>query len=72
MKERLLTLVLACGALFLFYAFFLPEPVPKDVNLTQPLSDELGPMVISALQRWLEKEHVKVIGELSRTLRQTA
>ena len=61
MKERLVTLALACGAFALFYALFLPTPIPKDLQATQPLSAEQGPNGYFALRSWLEGEGLRVI-----------
>jgi len=60
MKERLLTFALAVGALALFYALFVPKPVPKGAQITQPLTTETGPNGYSVLYRWLDSEHIRV------------
>ena len=61
MKERFLTFCLALGALFLFYALFLPKPTPEGAQVSQPLTTERGPNGYFALQHWLGEERVRVL-----------
>lgn len=60
MKQRLWTLVLALGALMLFYEFFLPKPLPDLAKPSMPLSIDAGPDGELAMWRWLMAEHVPV------------
>ena len=60
MKERLITLGLAVGALILCYALFLPKPPPEHL-LTRPLSDDPGAAGYQAAWRWLNAVHVPVV-----------
>ena len=60
MKERLITLVLAIGALALCYALILPKPAREDQAARRPLSTELGPSGYQAAWRWLKSERVPV------------
>jgi hypothetical protein len=58
LKERLVTLVLAIGALALCYALFLPKPPREEQAPPRPLSTELGPAGYQAAWRWLKAERV--------------
>ena len=60
MKDRLVTLGLALGALALFYVLFLPKPAPADSEPALPLSTELRPNGYQAAWRWLKSERVSV------------
>ena len=60
MKDRLVTLGLAFGALTLFYILFLPKPAPADREPVLPLSTELRPNGYQAAWRWLRSERVSV------------
>ena len=59
MKERLLVLALAAGALGLVYLFYFPKPqaVSQD-GLVFPLSTESRPDGLLAVWRWLGDQHV--------------
>jgi hypothetical protein len=57
-KERLLTLVLALGALALFYTLLFPKPTPEDERASQPLSTDGGPDGELAIWRWLQQEAI--------------
>jgi uncharacterized protein DUF4350 len=60
-KDRLLTLAMAVGALVAFYALFVPKPdLPQD-RITRPLSTEAGPNGYLGLQRWLENARIPVV-----------
>jgi hypothetical protein len=60
-KDRLLTLALAVGALVSFYVLFVPKPdLPQD-RVTRPLSTEAGPNGYLGLQRWLENARIPVV-----------
>lgn len=61
MKERWLTLLLAIGALMLFYALVFPKPVPEAEKISQPLSNDTGAAGEAALWRWLSAEKIPVV-----------
>lgn len=61
MKERLVTLGLALGALALFYALFLPKPVNEQAQPARPLSTEVRDEGYQALWRWLQAQGIRVI-----------
>lgn len=61
MKDRLLTLALAIGALVAFYAVMAPKPSAPAQKATRPISVEAGPNGYLGLVRWLESERVPVI-----------
>lgn len=60
MRERWLTLLLAAGALALFYALFFPKPRAQHLRLDNgsPLSTDGRPDGYLALWRWLEEERI--------------
>ena len=58
MKERLLVLALAAGALAAFYALFLPRPSGEPAGLVLPLSSESRPEGYLAVWRWLEEQRI--------------
>ncbi len=60
MKERLVTLSLAAGALLLCYALFFPKPPANSQAPARPISSELGPSGYQAAWRWLAAERVPV------------
>lgn len=60
MKDRLITLVLALGALVLFYALFFPKPAPEDDSTVLPVSTETKADGYQALWRWLQDQHIPV------------
>jgi hypothetical protein len=60
MRQRLLTLVLALGALLLFYQFFLPKPPPEQAKPSEPLSTDAGPDGELAMWQWLKGEGIAV------------
>jgi Domain of unknown function (DUF4350) len=60
LKERLITIGLAVGALFLCYALFFPKPRTDEAAPPRPLSSELGPTGYQAAWRWLAAEHIPV------------
>ena len=60
MKERLVTLGLALGALAVFYVLFLPKPRP-DFNVPMPLSSESASSGYLAAWRWLKGERLPVV-----------
>ena len=61
MKDRLVTLALAVGALVAFYALFGPKPDLPQERVTRPLSTEAGPNGYLAMQRWLAGARIPVI-----------
>jgi hypothetical protein len=60
MKERLVTLACALGALALFVTLFLRGAGTARPEITLPTSIELGDNGLSAALRWLEHERVPV------------
>lgn len=61
MKDRLITLALAVGALAAFYVLFAPKPELPQERVTRPLSTEAGPNGYLGLQRWLAGAEIPVI-----------
>jgi len=61
LKERLVTLGLALGALALFYVLFLPKPAPADNSPAMPLSTDLGPSGYQGAWRWLKGAQIPVL-----------
>lgn len=61
MKERLLVLGLAAGALALFYILFFPKPQPPNLGLDNgvPLTTDTRPDGYQAVWQWLGKEHIE-------------
>ncbi|HEY1890830.1 MAG TPA: DUF4350 domain-containing protein [Steroidobacteraceae bacterium] len=61
MKERLLVLGLAAGALALFYILFFPKPQPPNLGLDNgvPLTTDSRPDGYQAVWRWLGKERIE-------------
>jgi hypothetical protein len=66
MKERLLTLALAFGALLAFYAVMAPKPSMPQERPTRPLSTEAGPNGYLGMVRWLEAQGVPVLSMRQR------
>ena len=60
MKERLITLALAIGALLLFYALFIPKPAAENKVSVRPLSSVKDAVGYQGLWLWLTHEHVAV------------
>jgi hypothetical protein len=60
MRDRLVTLGLALGALALFYVLFVPKPVPAQNEPALPLSTELRPDGYQGAWRWLKSEGIPV------------
>jgi hypothetical protein len=60
LKERLITLGLALGALALVYVLFVPKPQSAGNAPVMPLSTEPGSSGYQAAWRWLEAEHIPV------------
>ncbi|MFZ0500167.1 MAG: DUF4350 domain-containing protein [Steroidobacteraceae bacterium] len=60
MKERLLVLGLAAGALALFYALFFPKPQTRRLGFQNglPLTTDTRPDGYLAVWLWLGKEHI--------------
>lgn len=58
MKERLVTLGLAAGALLLSYALFFPKPAAESQAPPRPMSRESGPAGYQGAWRWLAGERV--------------
>lgn len=61
MRERLLVLALAAGALGLFYLLVFPKPSAPSETIVLPLSSEGGPDGYLAAWRWLEEQHVPAV-----------
>ena len=63
MRERLLVLALAAGALALFYALLFPKPRAQRFGLENgsPLSTESRPDGYLAMWQWLEKERIPTV-----------
>ncbi len=61
MRERLLVLALAAGALGLFYALLFPKPAPGPGELVLPLSSESRPDGYLAAWRWLGEQHIATV-----------
>jgi Domain of unknown function (DUF4350) len=61
LKERLVTVGLALGALFLCYALFVPKPHSGEAAPPRPLSTELAPSGYQAAWRWLAAQHIPVV-----------
>jgi hypothetical protein len=61
LKERLVTIGLALGALFLCYALFVPKPHTDEAAPPRPLSTELAPSGYQAAWRWLAAEHIPAV-----------
>ncbi len=58
MRERVLVLALAAGALALFYVLLFPKPQPDLNDLGMPLSTESRPEGYLAVARWLAQQQV--------------
>jgi hypothetical protein len=58
LKERLVTIGLAAGALFLSYALFFPKPAAESQAPPRPMSREPGPAGYQGAWRWLSGEGV--------------
>jgi hypothetical protein len=60
-KERLTTVLLAAGALVLFYVLLFPKPRPAVLEeISKPLSTDAGADGELALWQWLHSEHIPV------------
>ena len=74
MKERWATLLLAAGALAVFYALFFPKPQSQPVIASRPLSTDRDSAGYWSLWQWLREEHIPRMslrlqyGHLSRLL----
>ena len=60
MKERLITLGLALGALVMVYVLFLPKPMSPDAAAARPLSTESRPDGYQVIWRWLQSNHINI------------
>jgi hypothetical protein len=60
LKERLVTIGLAAGALFICYALFFPKPGADQQAPPRPTSQEQGPTGYQGAWRWLNEERVPV------------
>jgi hypothetical protein len=61
MKERLLVLALAAGALALFYLLFFPKPSSEPGEIALPLSSESSPDGYLAVWRWLGERRIPAV-----------
>lgn len=66
MKERLVTLGLALGALILVYVLFLPKPLSADAAPARPVSGETRENGYAVIWRWLAAEHVPEVSWRAR------
>ncbi|HEY3785243.1 MAG TPA: DUF4350 domain-containing protein [Steroidobacteraceae bacterium] len=66
MRERLLVLALAAGALALFYILLFPKPSQDSDEGGLPLSSESGTEGYQAVWRWLREEHVPAVSLRNR------
>jgi hypothetical protein len=57
-RERVLVLALAAGALGLFYVLFFPKPQPELNEMALPLSTESRPEGYLAVWRWLNEQRI--------------
>jgi hypothetical protein len=71
LKDRLLTLALALGAVVLFYVFLAPKPA-NPLTDTQPLSTDSGDDGYQALWRWLRSQDIPVVASHDPYSRLTA
>lgn len=60
MKERLITLLCAMGALALFYTIFISQPESIDEKIPEPTTAERGTNGYLAALRWLKSTGVRV------------
>lgn len=60
MKQRAATLLLAIGALVVFYALFFPKPGALQNSAPLPLSTESGPDGLAGVRQWLLLAHIPV------------
>ncbi|MGA2778936.1 MAG: DUF4350 domain-containing protein [Steroidobacteraceae bacterium] len=60
MKDRLLTLALAVGALAACYLFLFPKPVAPNPALSLPVTTDSGPHGYLAAWRWLKTSQLPV------------
>jgi hypothetical protein len=60
-RERALVLVLAAGALALFYVLFVPKPQSDSDAVGLPLSTESRPEGYLAVWRWLVEQHIPTL-----------
>jgi Domain of unknown function (DUF4350) len=58
LKERLITLGLALGALVMVYILFLPKPMSPDAAPARPLSTGSRPDGYQVIWRWLQSNHL--------------
>lgn len=58
MRERWVTLLLAAGALAVFYALFFPKPQTQPAVTALPLSTDKAPAGYWALWQWLRQEKI--------------
>jgi hypothetical protein len=58
LKERLVTIGLAAGALFISYALFFPKPRANEQAPPRPLSTGSSPTGYQGAWRWLKQERV--------------
>src|SRR6185312_6690259 len=66
MRERLLVLALAAGALALFYILLFPKPQQEPDELVLPLSSESRAEGYQGLWRWLGAENIPAVSLRNR------
>ena len=66
MKERLLVLALAAGALALFYVLFFPKPRSESETTVLPLSNEIRAEGYQAVWQWLQEQRIPVVSLRNR------
>jgi len=60
MRQHLVSVLLACGALLLFWALLFPKPRPASERAARPLSTETAAAGYAGMSRWLEQSGVRV------------
>jgi hypothetical protein len=60
-KERLTSLLLACGALVLFWVLFFPKPSSSAQQGSKPVTHDSGSAGYLGLWRWLQATHLPLV-----------
>jgi hypothetical protein len=61
MKERLVSLLLACAALLLFWVLFFPKPGASAAQGSKPVTHDSGSAGYLGLWRWLQAAHLPLV-----------